>query len=437
MSALGERTLMQHLVDLDSITVLVDQGLPAECIPTEPFRDIVTWVVDYYFDGGRMTAPSLEALRGVSINKTTFGEILDDYEIPMEEEPEDSVEWAIEDLKGTFVMKEGQAFTRTLATDLANAETGERIAVIDAAATDLTLLAIGLKPKRSRVDVREAGADALLRYEAREATRADFRGMQLGLDAIDKHTYGIHDGELAVLAAPPKTGKSYGLAWAALAEHKAGRSVVLNTLENSVEMTVDRLACLACGVDSDRWQRGLCVPEEVEAVREWVEEMKAWDIPLWVLQPDLGQRSFEHMVREATLLEADSLMIDQLTFVEVERRDDRRSTQKQIGDALHRLKGMISTGHHRMPCYLAHQINRDGQKAAEKVGRLEMYHLAEASEIERTCDWVFGMYASKDQEIARRVMFQTLATRRASKKHWELGWEPEAGLIEVRQEITL
>ncbi len=438
MSALGERTLMQHLVDVESLRVLADKGLPAVCIPTESFHSIVAWCIRYYFESGRSKAPTVEALRSVSVDKTTFGEILDDHEIPLHEEPEDSIEWAIEDLKAGYVSKEGQSFLRRLATSLAEAETGERVGVIDEYATELTRLAIAVKPRNTRVDLREASQDAILRYAEREATRADFRGAQLGLPAIDHHTYGIHDGELAVIAAPPKTGKSYALGWSALAEHRAGRSAVLYTLENSVEMTVDRLACLACGVDSTRWQRGLCVPEEIAAVREWVEQMADWEVPLWVLQPELGSRSFEHMVREATLLEADTLMIDQLTFVEFERSEgDRRTTQRQIGDALHRLKGMISTGHHRMPCILAHQINREGQKAAEKVGHLEMYHLAEASEIERTADWVFGMYASKDQEVARRCMFQTLASRRASKQHWELDWEPEAGHIEVRTTVTL
>lgn len=438
MTALGERTLMQHLVDIDSLGVLVDQGLPAEVIPTESFRDIIVWAVDYYFESGRQKAPSLQALREVEVNQTTFGEILDDHEVPMDEEPEDSIEWAIEDLKGTYVYKEGQAFNRRMATDLAAAETGDRIEILDAAATELTMLAVSMKPKRFRVDVREVADDALRRYEERQEHRADFRGAQLGLEEIDKFTYGIHEGELAILAAPPKTGKSYGLGWSALAEHKAGRPVVVNTLENSVDMTVDRMACLAVGVDSTRWQRGICTPEEVEAVRDWVSDMKKWDVPLWVLQPDLGSRTFEHMVREATMLEAGTLIIDQLTFVEVERGlTDHRKRDRQIGDALHRLKGMISTGHHPMSCILAHQVNRDGQKSADKVGHLEMYHLAEAAEVERTADWVFGMYSSNDQKIARRVLFQTLASRRAPNRHWELDWQPEAGLIEVHSEVTI
>ena len=69
------------------------------------------------------------------------------------------------------------------------------------------------------------------------------------------------------------------------------------------------------------------------------------------------------------------LIIDQLTFIEPP--DERAAPHIQIRDITHDLKTLISTGRDKMPCLLAHQINREGVKAADKVGYLEMYHLAE------------------------------------------------------------
>src|SRR5690606_32069603 len=104
--------------------------------------------------------------------------------------------------------------------------------------------------------------------------------------------------------------------------------------------------------------------------------------PFWILQPEMGQRTIQHMVRRAETL-GDAVIIDQLTFVEPNPGTERLSRTEQVGRILHMFKALISG---RMPGLLAHQINREGQKAAEKLGRLEMYHLAESAEVERTAD---------------------------------------------------
>lgn len=435
MSKLGETTLIQHLVDADSIAVLAQEGIPADAIPTEELRPIIGWAVDYFFRSGRTRAPSVEALRAVEHGQSTFGDIIDDNEIPLGEEPEDSIEFALDDLRSSYVYRQTQTFNRDFASQMAEASSDERLEVLAAAATDLVSLSISLVRKDTAVDIRESMGESLFDYEARAENAGIISGMQFGLEAVDSHIYGIQPGELAIMAAGPKTGKSFMLAWVALKEWERGRSACLFTLENSVALTKDRIACMAVGVDSMRWQRGQCLPEEVEAVREWITDLEKSDTPLWIVQPDLGRRSIEHMVREAQVREVESLLIDQLTFVELP--SERKPKHERIGEALHTLKGLISTGRDRMSTMMAHQINRDGVKAAEKVGYLEMYHMAEAAEVERTADIVVGAYASRDDLVAYRLKLQLLAARRVPLNAWDLDWMPFTGNINVRQEIAL
>jgi len=156
-----------------------------------------------------------------------------------------------------------------------------------------------------------------------------------------------------------------------------------------------------------------------------------------VLKPDLGQRSFPYMVREAQLRGADTLLIDQLTHVEVGQGiQDRRPRTEKIGEALHQLKAMISTGRHHMPCLLTHQINREGIKAADKTGRLEMAHMAESAEIERTADFVLGLYQSRDELGLRQAKLQTLGARRVPSKNWQIDWRPEVGYVKYLNEAV-
>lgn len=435
MSALGQRTLLQHLLSADSLEILSAEGLAEDCIPAEQLRPIVNWAVDYYYRSGCQSAPSEEALRSVEINGTTFGDLLDDHEILMGDEPEDTIEWAIEDLKGTYVYKQVNAFNKNLAGAMVEAELRDRVGVVNEYASALVGLASSMESRYYHADLRHDMSQRVLDYEGRAAHIGEHRGMHFGLPMIDTHTYGIHEGELCVVAAPPKTGKSYLAAWTALQEWKIGRCVAMFSLENSVAMTLDRMACLATSVDPTTWQRGQCSPDQVDKVKGWLSEAEKSDTPLFILQPDMGRRSVDHMVRDAVLREADTLIIDQLTFVEHD--PEIRSKDQQIARSLHRLKGLISTGSRRMPCLLLHQINREGQKAAEKLGRLEMYHLAEAAEVERTADWVFGLFAKPDDRVlgVDELIFQSLASRRAALAHWQMNWNIIKGDISVKHPL--
>jgi hypothetical protein len=429
MSALGQMTLIQHLVDPESLDTLVREGLDIACIPTEDLHKVYRFALDYFHHSGRTKAPSVGVLRA------EYGDLLDDLDIDINEDPEDSVEWAIDDLKGSYIYKESQSFNKRFAASMSEAETAERVEVLAEHASELVALSMRLESHESKVDAREGMPEAMLRYEARALDREQVYGIRFGLPMIDNYTRGIHDGELAVLAAGPKTGKSYFLDMVALREWQAGRTSVLYTLENSVEMTLDRIACLATNVESREWQHGECSEEEIARVRGWIEEVQHSEAPLHIIQPEPGQRTVEAMVRQAQILDADSLLIDQLTFIEP--KDERAPRHLQIREILHTLKAMISTGRGRIPCLIAHQINREGVKAADKVGYLEMYHMAEGSEVERTVDWAFGLYRSETERAAQQAKFQTLASRREDTRHFQLTWAIDTGFINVRSEITL
>lgn len=428
MSALGEKTLFAHLTEVDSLDTIAREGIDPKVIPTETLRPVLIFAVAYYHDSGRTRAPSEAVLRA------EYGDILDDNEITFDE-PEDSVEWAIDDLKGSYVSKEASLFNRRFATAMAEAQTAEKLEVLAEHASELVALSITVEDQSFHADAREAMEHRITAYEQREADRDRPSGMGFGLPEIDAYTRHVHDGELAVLAAGPKVGKSYFLDYVALHEWEAGRATALYTLENSVEVTLDRIACLATGVSSQRWFHGRAVPEEIEMVRKKVLEFKESDVPLWVLQPELGKRSVEALVWDAQLRDSQSLLIDQLTFLELP--NPRKPKNERIGDALHTLKGMISTGRDRLPCLLAHQINRDGVKSADKVGYLEMHHMAESAEVERTADWVFGLYRSRDDVSALQARFQTLASRRDVPQHFLLTWNVDGGFISVNHTIEL
>lgn len=434
MSAAGERCLVQHLNDSDSLRTIAVEGLRPEVIPTEGLRAVVAFALAYYHANGRVKAPSVAAI----MNEPAFADALADAEISLEYEPDDSIEWALDDLKSSYLHAQHTRFVKKLAKDMSESVGfAEKASTISKATDDLSRIQMAVERQDQAVDIRTGLGDRLTAYAARAADQGAVYGMRFGLPLIDTYTGGIHDGELAVMAAGPKVGKSYFLDAVALREWQSGRRVALYTLENSVEMTLDRIACLATGISPRAWQQGTVPQSEVDQAETWIREMERAEHPLIIRQPPPGERGIGAIVRDAQLRGAQSLFIDQLSFIEVPESDARQPRHIQVRNITHELKALISSGRDRMPCLMAHQINREGVKAAHKRGYYDMNDLAESAEVERTADWVFGLYQSHDQRQTLQALFQTMAVRRADVRHFAMVWNVDTGMILARAETTL
>lgn len=428
----SEDVLYSSLTDVDALEQVVRIGLPLECVPNPAMRDVVAWAVEYFDKNGQTKAPSRDAL------VETWGQLLEDQEVELQEEDLelDDVAWAIDVLKARYADWKFQTWQKEAASALAQSSTADRLNVLTMQAAELNALVLSLADKTQQVEGMDGFQRSFAQYQQRASTAQTHRGLAFGIEVIDNYTYGIHPGELAVLAAGPKTGKSVTIAYVLLQEWKKLRHTTYYTLENSVEMTYDRLVCIHLHVDHDRYRRGECTPDEVERVQTFINErlddLKEY---IHVVQPQRGERTVQWMTRHARALGTESLLIDQLTFMEASHRSLRGPDK--ITDIMHDLKDAIG-GRQAIPCLLAHQINREGMREAKKNGWLEMYMLAEGSEVERTADWVFGLYASPDERAAQMIKWQTMATRRGSSNmNWRVGvWRPWVNQVDALEEIT-
>jgi hypothetical protein len=430
MTSVAEDVLYLSLTDTDSIEALAQIGLDEAAIPTEEMRPVVAWAIDRFFESGRTRAPSRAALLD------TWGQHIEDagVELLPEDEDADTIQWAIDTLKAQYVHFEYVRFVKESSVEMSSAPTPDKVDMLARQADVLFDLSMRVQPRHMQADAREGFAHSLAAYEARALEGHVTRGMTFGLPQVDEHTYGIHEGELAVLAAGPKTGKSFFLDRAAKECWQAGKATTLFTLENSVSMTMDRIVCMHLGINSRNYQRGLCTPEQVDHIRWFLnDEMPKMDAPLNVIMPEPGKRSMAAMVRQAQMMGTQRLFIDQLTFVE-HTEPGRKARHEIIRDLMHDLKTLISSGNQPIPCLLAHQVNREGVNAARKVGYLLMEHMAEGSEVERTADWVFGLWQSGDDRIAGEALLQVLAARREDNNAWKLVWQPSSGLVAVSHE---
>jgi hypothetical protein len=433
MSAIAERALVRMLTDNQSLVVLSRDGIETDILPTEEIREVVQWALDYRSEGGR--APTRAAL------KDRFEDVLNDNEIDLDEEVEETLEWVLTKLHSSFAHRTTNRWTRELATDIAEAPDEDKVDVLAAKAAELASIVQMLAPRRSQIDMRRGGKSLLEDYHRVVASGGLPEGLLFGLPEIDNYTRGIHDGELAMVAAPSKMGKSFVLDFTAVEEWQRGRIAALFTLENSIPMTMQRMACKALNISLSGLAHGTLDDEDVAKVEWWVNDVLVKsEVPLHIFNPPPSMRTPQAMVQQARAVGADSIILDQLTFMEAVARPGGRSRESQseeVGRILHDLKALISTGRWQIPCLTAHQMNREGTELAEKTGKLVMTKMANSSETERTIDWGFGLYASHDQRVTNRMEWQTMAARRAEEYiNFELNWHIDVGRWSVRRQIA-
>ena len=434
MGRYAEKQLMCHLTDEDSLTGLVAQGFNLDLIPTADLRTVVTFALDYFMSSGREVAPNAEVFEAHELsNGRTIANALDDLEIPWRDGYEASLEWIIEDLKSSYITSKAQTLMRAATQAMAEADAESRLDVFSSFITEGTQLVLDLAERRTKVNMVTDVAERLYEYEQRAANLGTKTGLTWGLDQVDEATGRLHKGELGLLAAYAKLGKSYALDRIALKAHAEGMPVALFTLENSIEMTLDRMACLATGVDPTRWQRGECPDIEVQRVRDWISDTEKSDTPLHILHPDPDQRTPQAMVRMADILEVEAMIVDQLSHVVNADPKSKRADIIEM-EKLRQLRLLCSTGRHRKSCMVAHQINREGKKIADKRGWHEMYDMAETSGAEREVDIAISMYQSNAMAVVHQVLLQILAFRRGPIKWWDIVWRMDQGFASVRGE---
>ncbi len=405
---------------------LAKEGLNPVVLPTIAFREVYEWSLAYLSNTSK--APSLD------IMKERWGNTFDDAQVDLEAEIEETIEWAVEDLKQEYVKHQVGIFTRRLATSIATAAPEEVMDTLGERASELSKVYFDLQPRTTRIDIRESGPALLSEYEM-AANSDGVRGMRLGLPTIDEHFGGIWPGELFVIGGPAGTGKSFFADYIAHSEWMRGSVTTLFTLENSILMTQMRIACMALGVDIGELQSGSLSESEVARLQEWCQDvLLVSDTPLHIINPDLVGRSPQSVVQMAKALETGSLIVDQLSHMAPvdSNNQDRRN---EVSSIVRMLADQISTGRQQIPCVLLHQINREGIKRAQGSGRLQMTDFAESSEVERSASVASSLYQSEDAAIAGTMQLQTLKVRRVKPEHWEMSWAPHRGLVQVTGQV--
>lgn len=394
-----EKATIGSLRTPEDIKVAKEEGLNPHLFADPLHAEVVDFIFLYWKTSGLDKAPSPAVL------EEEFGQ-----EIEVEDSDMDLV-WLVDRLK---VRYRANRFQDAILKG-AEAAQDDPDSAIDDLYRNLWEIRQNTSSHRNRVNLAENITERREVYHQRLETQA--QAAPLGFPEIDEFIGGIRPGELVTVAGYAKQGKSWTLVNAAVEARKQGYTPYVATLELDVDTFSERIDSTFSGIGYGRLSRGALTPAQLDRLHEAQEEMAALG-PLYVENPVPEERGVEDLMSRARQLGADYVIIDQLSWITTKER--HRTRQDTYLDILRSLKlSASSVAEGPLPVLLAVQFNRD----AGPRGRGSMTNMADASEIERIADMMFGLYRTEEMRADDALVLDMLGTRRTDLRSWILNWE--------------
>lgn len=393
-----ERTLMGYLTDADAVAEIFDLGLRPEIFADPLCESALSFTLKYWFDSGMQRAPTPMVL---------------EHEFPglrVDFAPEESVSWLVGDLQKRYISNQ----LNELLYEAGDASRQDPVGALKKLYTKAYSAAELVSPRQTRVDMSVTVEDRRRRYEDRRSNPSGL-GLPYGIPELDQYTGGLMPGELAVIGAFSKTGKSFFLCNTMVHLRRAGYTPILFTLEMSIAEMEERIDALYSGVSYNRLVHATLTTEERDTLHAAQEQLAASG-PVLVESPDEGERTVSHLINRARQVGADFVLIDQLSFMETVKVT--RTPKEHHAEIMHTLKNELRRPGKEIPCLMAVQLNRDSVNQGA-----QLRSFANASEVERYCDIALGLERNEEERINHVMRCHILGSRRSDVRSWLLNWE--------------
>ena len=401
-----EANFVPHYLNMDSMQVMVEQGVKPVLFADEMHGDIFDYSLNYFLTSGFKQAVPRKLL------EDEFPQFFKKFEWPEEEV-----------VITVLVDKLKEKYKRAQAQDILRSAGSQVMEDPDAAVQYLLGEAARVQFETStqqRLEVYSANfANRVDTYSDR-AISGDYRegGIPICWPEVTAETFGLKKKELAVLVAFANTGKSWFCCQMVLNAALAGYKVYFPSLENNMEMTLWRLDCLLTGVPYREYERGQLNTPDIQKLRDKIEIATGLEDRLVIDTPSTrDERTVSELYMRAKFMGADLLVGDQLSWL-TPRNSYRGDLTKEMAEVINDVADMTrETG---VASLWAAQFNREAMKSKKGAGGLE--NIALSSQIEQLVDWAFSLSATKDIREDNGMVFSIIKARRSRLAQWLCEW---------------
>ena len=405
-----ERKLLARLSAPDEVTRVWDAGVRAEVFLEPLYQAVFNFTVDYWLKAQMKQVPTPWVLA---------------QEFPgyaVTDDAEEATDYLAELLCRRYVSTKLQKMLTEAASTSVRDPVGT-LKTLHAAAYAASEI---VTPRALRLNMADTIAARRERYGQRSQYPQGL-GVPLGIDLLDMHTGGILPGELAVVGAYSKVGKTMFALHAAAQAVRKGYHPLVFTLEMSLHECEDRLDAMFSGKSYNDLSRGQLGIDELLELQAAQDELAALG-GLAIERPEEGDRTVVNLCSRTRQLGCDYLIIDQLSFMEPGVKVT--SLKEHHAVIMKGLKNEISRARAEIPCLLAVQSKRESEE-------MSLSSFSNATEIEQTVDLALGLSRNQDMRNNHCMKVEILGSRRCDTGAWLLEWELiEATRIRALERIT-
>ncbi len=319
-------------------------------------------------------------------------------------EPQAPISYVIDQFKRRYQRREAQKTIKAVSRLVAPNPTE----AVDVAFREFSRLRKEMTERRYVVDSDELGI-TLDRYKERANKRTDIP--TFGFAEVDKDLNGIVG--LVFVIARPKRYKSWMLMQAAVWNQYSGKTVSFETLEMPKEEMLDRYTCMRACLNWSKFQHGALSIDDLEAIRKAEEENKDNPVKVHFHHPKRGERTVAHMQMRAEEIGAQLILIDQLKWIECEKKVAADQRWREVEFICEDLKEMSNV----IPTLVAAQFNRQAASMGE-MADLSKIGLSDA--IGQTADLLLGIHASKEMLQSHVLEFGVIDSRNFQQFRYEM-----------------
>jgi len=228
-----------------------------------------------------------------------------------------------------------------------------------------------------RADVSEELQRAWIKYKEVKKHPGISYGVRTGFTILDEETQGMHPGELFIIAGAAGGGKSIFLLNAGINAYKAGKSVLLFSLEMSIELYRERFIACYCNVPVSLLKTGRLNGDQEKLVKKAVEAGSSKTEQLMLIDcPHASAMTIESELNraiESCRNKPDLIIVDYLGIMR--STDPARSDWEEQMRAVEDLRKVARV--YNIPILTAVQLNRDKKKtkSIDRMSRPALPHL--------------------------------------------------------------
>jgi replicative DNA helicase len=238
------------------------------------------------------------------------------------------------------------------------------------------------------VSLKQFSMEASDVYQERYKAEKIVTGVPTGISDLDMKTFGLHPGDLTLLAGRPGMGKTAtALNWAKHAAEVGVGSLIVS-LEMPTQQLFDRLVAMDTGMNGMNIRIGNFNNAQFQMVNDSVTRL--YNLPIYI--DDRGGLNFDELKKTVrrqvkTHPEIKIVFIDHIQLV---RGKNPQNRNLEIGDISAGLKALAKEL--RIPIVALSQLNRELERRSNPYKRPRQSDLRDSGSLEQDADNIIFVY---------------------------------------------